>query len=240
MNWDIIPLCMGKLELNKSIELRLKGFSETLLAPCISWVLKSTYGVFIVDTGPSTPEHALKKHTRKLYRTQDEYLIKSLSNIKISTQDIIGIINTHLHWDHCLGNNELQDIPIYIQKEEIHYSSMPLPCDAGSYESYSGHSIIENFYDRIIHVDGDIEISSGITLISTPGHTPGSQSVVVNTQEGIKIIAGDLIGLYEALQSYPPHLPGIYHNIEDCYKSFEKIYSITSNILPSHDMNVFK
>lgn len=37
-------------------------------------------------------------------------------------------------------------------------------------------------------IDGDQEIASGVRAVATPGHTPGHQSVVVETAEATTII----------------------------------------------------
>jgi glyoxylase-like metal-dependent hydrolase (beta-lactamase superfamily II) len=40
---------------------------------------------------------------------------------------------------------------------------------------------------------GDVELLDGLQLILTPGHTAGSQCLLVNTQEGVYNLAGDTI-----------------------------------------------
>lgn len=42
-------------------------------------------------------------------------------------------------------------------------------------------------------LDGDAEILSGVTLLATPGHTPGHQSLVVNAKSGPVILAGQAV-----------------------------------------------
>jgi N-acyl homoserine lactone hydrolase len=39
-------------------------------------------------------------------------------------------------------------------------------------------------------VDGDLEVADGLRLIATPGHTPGHQSMVLESDEGCTVIAG--------------------------------------------------
>ena len=45
-------------------------------------------------------------------------------------------------------------------------------------------------------LDGDAEITDGIRVIVTPGHSPGSQAVLVDTESGLFVIAGDTIAHY--------------------------------------------
>ena len=49
----------------------------------------------------------------------------------------------------------------------------------------------------LVVLDGDEEIIPGIEVFLTPGHTPGSQCVRVNTEDGYYLIAGDTVNIYE-------------------------------------------
>jgi N-acyl homoserine lactone hydrolase len=42
-------------------------------------------------------------------------------------------------------------------------------------------------------VDGDLELCSGVRLMLTPGHTPGHESVVIDTVDGTTVIAAQCI-----------------------------------------------
>jgi N-acyl homoserine lactone hydrolase len=41
--------------------------------------------------------------------------------------------------------------------------------------------------------NGDIRVASGIRIVSTPGHTPGHQSLVVDTKDGVLALAGQAV-----------------------------------------------
>ena len=56
-----------------------------------------------------------------------------------------------------------------------------------------GHTVIDwvDFPDaRYEAVEGDREILQGISVLATPGHTPGHQSVTVRTGDGLVLIVG--------------------------------------------------
>jgi len=40
--------------------------------------------------------------------------------------------------------------------------------------------------------DGEAQILPGIRLLPTPGHAPGHQSVLVDTEDGLVVLAGDV------------------------------------------------
>jgi len=43
-----------------------------------------------------------------------------------------------------------------------------------------------------------VEVTDGVRLLLTPGHTPGGQTVLVDTVEGVYAIPGDNVFLYDS------------------------------------------
>jgi len=54
-------------------------------------------------------------------------------------------------------------------------------------------------------VDGDVPVAGPVRVVATPGHTPGHQSVLVDTGDDAVLVAGDL--LVHAVQLVDPDLP---------------------------------
>ena len=145
------------------------------------------------------------------------------------------IVNTHLHWDHVYGNGDIPHAPIWVQRAEVRYAAAPLPRDARAYETDLGAPLFTKFYDRLVIVDGDCEIIPGLRLMLTPGHTPGSQAVLVETAGGVHAIAGDTFNLYDSLNADPPRPPGIFQDLEAFYASAARLRAAAEIILPGHD-----
>ena len=57
-------------------------------------------------------------------------------------------------------------------------------------EGYTIHDWIDFEDANYVRVKGDVDIASGIRALVTPGHTPGHQSVTVETDDGLILIAG--------------------------------------------------
>lgn len=101
---------------------------------------------------------------------------------------LTGVIGTHYHADHVggkmmgfdvVGIAELlarQDVPIHLQKPELEYVTKVTGVGA---DQLVGHDPGDQ-----LHV-GNIPIS----LLHTPGHTPGSQCVLVEDQ----LVSGDTL-----------------------------------------------
>jgi N-acyl homoserine lactone hydrolase len=100
--------------------------------------------------------------------------------------DLAGIdivVNTHLHFDHCGGNHLFSGKPIYVQGIELD--------DARSKDDYTIREWVDVPGVQYIPVDGELELLPGIRLVPTPGHTRGSQVVVVETGGQPVVICGD-------------------------------------------------
>jgi N-acyl homoserine lactone hydrolase len=94
------------------------------------------------------------------------------------------VVNTHLHFDHCGGNHLFAGKPIYVQRRELD--------DARSQDDYTIREWVDAPGVRYVPVDGEHELLPGLRLMPAPGHTPGSQVVVVGSGERPAVVAGDL------------------------------------------------
>lgn len=80
-------------------------------------------------------------------------------------------------------------------------------------------------------------------MMLTPGHSPGSQVVLVRTERGLYIIAGDTIPQFEnmAVSDGEPFWPnGMYVDLREYYESLNGLRALGGFILPGHDMLVLR
>jgi len=128
-------------------------------------------GLVLVDTGmiDSTPE------------LDEEWGVRFDAS-KIP-RDVVCVINTHMHFDHCGGNRLFPGTPIHVQRAELEAARAP------------GHTI-EEWVDfdgaNYVEHDGEAVVLPGVRLLPTPGHAPGHQSVLVDTDDGLVVIGGDV------------------------------------------------
>jgi glyoxylase-like metal-dependent hydrolase (beta-lactamase superfamily II) len=87
-------------------------------------------------------------------------------------------------------------------------------------------------------IEGDQEIEDGIRVVYAPGHTPGSQMVLVDTKTGIFCLAGDNAFFYENIEKNIP--VGHLYSRADWFSSMMKVRSLCDYILPSHDPLLFE
>ncbi|HHY68258.1 MAG TPA: N-acyl homoserine lactonase family protein [Alicyclobacillus sp.] len=148
--------------------------------PVWSYLIETTDGVFLVDTG--MPESCIDDPEGLFRGTEDEGLIvprmraedvitRVLARTGRGPDDLTAVINTHWHFDHAGGNRFFPRTEIVVQRPE-HQAAMT---QSNYFEVCKDPTL------RYHLVDGDVELVPGVTLLATPGHTPGHQSVMVET-----------------------------------------------------------
>jgi N-acyl homoserine lactone hydrolase len=138
--------------------------------PVFGWAVAGPHGTILVDTGmiDSTPE--LDREWGPVLRPWPEL------------GEVVAVVNTHLHFDHCGGNRRFAGTPTHVQRAEL-AAAVP-PDYLVDWVHFPGESYVV--------ADGDAEAAPGISLLFTPGHSPGHQAVVVETDAGRVVLAGDV------------------------------------------------
>jgi N-acyl homoserine lactone hydrolase len=143
--------------------------------PVYVHVIDHPDGRVLVDTGMTQLHPLLDDMDPHLWPLNEQ-------DLDLATIDMV--VNTHLHGDHCGGNHLFADRPIYVQRREL--------ADARSQDDYSIREWVEPPGVRYVPVDGELELLSGVRLLPAPGHTDGSQVVVVETGGRPIVIGGDV------------------------------------------------
>jgi glyoxylase-like metal-dependent hydrolase (beta-lactamase superfamily II) len=161
------------------------------------------------------------------------YAVSELLDIaKRDDMEIIGALATHYHADHVggsmMGMNiegaarllQLTDIPIHIQTDEAPWIQRTTGIALDSLKLHTSG-------DKV--AVGEIEV----TLLHTPGHTPGSQCFLVNNM----LVAGDTLFLEGCGRT---DLPG--SNPEQMYESLQLLGKLDDDVIvyPGHQYSIPK
>ena len=240
--WTIAPLFLGRLVRDKSFLIYFKDPGVKIDIGILAWLLLCEDEKIIVDTGPSPLKETAEFHM-PFFQAPEQRLEAQLKRFNTSPDEIKIVIYTHLHWDHCYQNFLFKKANIFVQKKELDYAKNPLPVQVKAYD-VGQEGIVPPFRGVDFEViEGDMEPAPGIEILLSPGHTPGMQTVCVKTREGVYILAGDTLPLYENMNvpEGTPYLPnGIYVDLKKYYKSLDRIKKMDGCILPGHDLQVLK
>ena len=107
---------------------------------------------------------------------------KRLKEFDLTFDDIDIVVNTHCHYDHIEANYLFRGKPLLIHEFEVEY------CDKLYWPEF--REAFLGIMD-VKAVSGEENITENVKLIETVGHTPGSISVLADTDEGLVASIGD-------------------------------------------------
>ena len=244
MTLSIRALEAGRLVgMHKPAITYMRGWGKTHDSAMIMFVIEGGDAPIVVDTGPpSDVDQVRRYHGYTLQQTPDERAPAVLRAAGIDPGRVPVVVNTHLHWDHCSNDHLFGRAAIYVQRRELEYASRPLQWHNAAFDH---HPDLEPPWravgNQITPVDGEHRIAPGVSLVPLPGHTPGSQGVLVETGGGRYLIAGDCVDTYEnwAGDAAASHIPsGLFTNLFEYDESFRVIESLDCQVIPSHDQAV--
>ena len=149
-------------------------FVEGERMPVCVHVIDHPDGRVLVDTGMTDLHPTLADMDPRL---------RPLSEQDVDLDGIDFVVNTHLHADHCGGNRLFPGTPIYVQRRELD--------DARTLDDYTIRDWVDAPGVQYVPVDGELELLPGVRLVPAPGHTAGSQVVVVETDGRLVVVVGD-------------------------------------------------
>ena len=233
--WTISPLLLATAEVDRSQGLLYRDMGVKIESGVLAFLLNNGEEKVLVDSGVCGVTET-SQFLRYFSRTPEQTLEAQLARVDTSPDEISMVINTHLHIDHCAGNILCTKARWLVQKKEMEYWRAPLRVHRQAYRI----ELTETDFDLL---DGDTEVLPGMKVILTPGHSPGSQSVLIETSEGLYVLAGDSIPHF-ANMNVPDDEPfwpsGIYVNLDEYYKTLDRLKELRGLILPGHDLLVLQ
>lgn len=160
--------------------------------PHLGFLLQSEGRNILVDSGGNERHLIDGKYgfQGKEFHYGRKYLDKALKDADITLEEIDTLIYTHLHNDHAGFSHLFKNARIIIQKKEWDLLLNPLPYMMVR-RDFDFEVIPELKAGNTLLIDGDIDITDGVRVLTTPGHTIGHKSVAVNTKKGAVVIVGD-------------------------------------------------
>lgn len=147
------------------------------------YVIDHPDGAIVFDTGVGFGNEFIDE----LYEPECVRLEAALDGAGFDPSSIVGVVNSHLHFDHC-GQNPLlygTDVPFFMQQPEVD------EVERDKFYTDAQWALPPVGQRRVL--DGDLQIAEGVTILTTPGHTPGHQSVVVESASGRVVLAGQAV-----------------------------------------------
>ncbi|WP_018639827.1 N-acyl homoserine lactonase family protein [Parafrankia elaeagni] len=239
MTLTVTAVSVGRVfGLHKPSLTYLRGWGETLDIPLIMFVIQGGPAPVIVDTGADL-SRAWEHHRIRMEQTPEEQPDVAVRALGIDPDEVGLVVNTHLHWDHCSNNHLFPNARIVLQRSEIDFARRPVAWHRRQFEAVPDlPPAWLRAEDRIDAIDGDTDLAPGVSVVSLPGHTPGSQGVLIEAATNRYLIAGDCVDLYENWEgdAEADRIPsGFFTDLVAYEESVRRIERFGCEVIPSHD-----
>jgi N-acyl homoserine lactone hydrolase len=180
------------------------------------YLIKHAQGWFLWDTGISDavaamPNGLAPADPKAVFWHRPKTLAAQLDELGVKPSDIKAMAVSHTHPDH-IGNVEMfPTAMLYVQKAEYDW---PGANNAPRFKPEHPVTLLQG--DRDVFGDGSL------TILSTPGHTPGHQSLLVKLpKSGAIVLSGDAVHFKSNWENRG--VPAINFNKEQTLASMQKI-----------------
>lgn len=128
---------------------------------------------------------------------------RRLRDLGVDADEITELLLTHCHWDHVSNEELFPSAAMYMSAAELEWGS-GLP-NSDAYVS-SRHVRALGRRSCIVPIMAEGEVLPGVYALSTPGHTPGHVSYLVQGIAGPLVMAGDAVKTLRELETGIPEI----------------------------------
>ena len=225
--------------------LLLEGESGSLTVPVPVYLIEHAAGCALFDSGlhVDTQTDADRRLGRlapfhTVHFSAGEEIASRLRAINVAPERIGYVINSHLHFDHCGGNEQLPNATLLVQRlewEAAHDADLieKVYYDPNDYDH--GHQV------RTVDGEHDVFGDGSVICIPTHGHTPGHQSLRVRSGKGDVVLTGDACYLRRTLEQL--HLPTAVYDREQMLASLRRLRALRDKgamIITGHDPEMWE
>ncbi|HEX3175714.1 MAG TPA: N-acyl homoserine lactonase family protein [Methylomirabilota bacterium] len=180
----VVALCTGYIELDRASMLSDLAPGQPWTVPVTSYLVTHPRGRLLFDTGvhclarvdPVARLGAERVKRLTVKSAEGDDVVSELARIGLTPADVRFVANSHLHFDHCGGNEFFPSSTFLVQRPELEAARRP-----GFAPGYSPSPIdFDHPLDyRMVDGEHDVFGDGSVLLLPTYGHTPGHQSLLV-------------------------------------------------------------
>lgn len=155
-------------------------------------------------------------------------------------------LSTHLHWDHVSGLLDLPALPLIAHRREHAWAAAgELAPAAGVRPALAGRTMDLRDLDGppvlTFAASHDVFGDGSVVLVDLAGHTPGSVGVLLNTERGRVLMAGDAVWHSEQLArgAQKAAFPGLLVDVDRdaTFETMMRLMAVPGDVavVPCHD-----
>jgi N-acyl homoserine lactone hydrolase len=174
------------------------------------------------DTIAATPAGLVGPRSTALVK---KTLASQMAELGIKPEQVTRIAFSHTHSDHVGNANKFTSATLYIQQAEY---------DAAFGPASTKYGFVVTNYDKlranpVVKLSGDYDVfgDGSVVILSTPGHTPGHQSLLVRLPKtGVVVLSGDAAHFKENFDNR--RVPSFNFNKEQSIQSMDKLARVVA------------
>ena len=194
---NVYALGTGYIELDRASMVSDLEPGQPWTVPVTSFLVSHPSGKLLFDTGVHCQARldplarlGAERMKRLAVKSQaGDDVVPQLATLGLMPDDIRFVANSHLHFDHCGGNEFFPRATFLVQRPELESARRP-----GFVPGYNPSPIdFDHPLDyRMIEGEHDVFGDGSVILFPTYGHTPGHQSLRVRAgKQGQIVCASD-------------------------------------------------
>jgi glyoxylase-like metal-dependent hydrolase (beta-lactamase superfamily II) len=241
---EVYALCGGRLELDQTVFFpdRPPGIRYVVPIPC--WLVVHPAGRLLFDTGIhrqviADPVGRLGERRAQRFAIRsapDDHVVAQLAALDLAPDDVTTVANSHLHFDHCGGNEFFPRATLLVQRREMEAARDPAVLGTGRYTPSAQDFDLPLPY-RLVDGEHDVFGDGTVTLFPTFGHTPGHQSLRVRARDGEWVMTADACYTREHLDG--ERLSGVVWDAAEMMRSLAALRALRdrhgATLLFGHD-----
>lgn len=200
---------------------------KRLKIPVYAYLIRDAQSLILFDTGCShrcrtDPIGLLGADTVPYLTPQlapEDHITAQLARLNLRPDDIDLVVNSHCHFDHAGGNESFEHAEFAMQRAEFESAQMDT-------EAYPDKAFRPAPTARLTLFENDTQITQGATLLFTPGHTPGHQSLLVELSQQSILITSDAVYTRD---HFSPDNVGASHDLDQARASVSRLISVVKD-----------
>jgi glyoxylase-like metal-dependent hydrolase (beta-lactamase superfamily II) len=160
-----------------------------------SYLLRTRHLTMLVDTcwGEDTPLRARRHGGR---------FLENLAAAGVRPEDVDVVTCTHFHSDHVGWNTRQRDgrwVPTFPRARHLFNRSEIDALEAAVKAGTTPPAVYEQSIlpvleaGMVLRLDGEHEVTDGIRIVPSPGHSPGHQHIEIDSRGRRAVLSGDLL-----------------------------------------------
>lgn len=221
--------------------------------PIYCWLIDIEGDLILVDTGETAriysegylPKGGIYHKAVQTRILDEEELPHQLAAIGYNINQVKKVILTHMHGDHIGGLQHIGHAEIFVSRKEYEFAMSKKGPGSGYFKqnwpSWFNPTLIDYQKDEQQDWDGAYVLPgySMLTIVPTPGHSIGHQSVIIEDVDKTYVIGGDLTYNLDTLRDEIPNVVLLNKEAKKSVKQVKDfILKHNAIYLSSHDWGV--